>query len=176
VSSYPGRLPGARYYGKYRGTVKNNVDPMNIGRIMVEVLDVGGQYVLTWALPCFPFAGAQQGFFVVPSLESGVWVEFEQGDTDYPIWSGCFFDPDQAPASAQDTPPGVQALVIQTAGQNTLVISDVSGPTGGLLLQSASGAMLSISDDGIKISNGQGATINMTGSTITLNDTALEVT
>jgi uncharacterized protein involved in type VI secretion and phage assembly len=176
VSSYPQHSFESRYYGKYRGTVKNNVDPLNVGRVMVEVPDVGGQYLLTWAMPCFPFAGAQQGFFVLPSLESGVWVEFEQGDTDYPIWSGCFFNPEQAPASTLDVPPGVQALVIQTAGQNTLVISDVSGPTGGILLQTASGAMISISDDGIIISNGQGATINMTGATITLNDTALEVT
>lgn len=164
-----------KYYGKYRATVKNNVDPMSIGRVMVEVLDVGGEYVLTWALPCFPFAGAQQGFFVVPSLESSVWVEFEQGDADYPIWSGCFFDPDQPPASALAAPPAVQAVVIQTAGQNMLMISDLSGPTGGIVLQTATGASISISDDGITLDNGQGATIRMSGPTITLNDTALEV-
>ena len=95
----------------------NNVDPLSIGRLMVEVLDVGGQYLLTWAMPCFPFAGAQQGFFVLPSLESGVWVEFEQGDTDYPIWTrlllrpgtGSGVDPGDAAGSAGSGDPDRRA-------------------------------------------------------------------
>jgi uncharacterized protein involved in type VI secretion and phage assembly len=174
-SSYAQDLSQPRYYGKYRGTVKINVDPLSIGRLMVEVPDVGGDDLMTWALPCFPFAGRQQGFFIAPAIDSNVWVEFEQGDTDYPIWSGCFFDPDENIPAAIDIPPGIQALVIQTAGQNMLVISDVPGPEGGILLQTSSGAMISISDAGIKLSNGQGATITMSGPTITLNDTALEV-
>jgi uncharacterized protein involved in type VI secretion and phage assembly len=143
---------------------------------MVQIPDVSNVIPSTWAMPCFPFAGIQSGFFVVPAIGSGVWVEFEQGDSDYPIWTGCFFgSAAEVPALALATPPGLQGLVIQTAGQNTLMISDTPGPTGGILLKSATGAMISISDTGITISNGQGATILMNGPAVTVNQGALEV-
>jgi hypothetical protein len=73
------------------------------------------------------------------------------------------------------TPPGLQSVVIQTVGQNTLMISDTPGPTGGILIKSQSGAMISVSDTGIIISNGQGATIMMNGPAVTINEGALEV-
>ncbi len=165
-----------KYYGKYRGTVLQNIDPMNIGRIMVQVPDVSNVIPSTWATPCFPFAGIQNGFFAVPAIGSGVWVEFEQGNPDYPIWSGCFFgSAAEVPALALATPPGLQGVVIQTVGQNTLMISDTPGPTGGILLKTTTGAMISISDTGIIISNGQGATIMMNGPAVTVNQGALEV-
>ena len=63
-----------KFYGKYRGMVLNNIDPMRIGRIMVQVPDVSGVLPSTWAMPCVPVAGIQQGFFTVPSIGSGVWV------------------------------------------------------------------------------------------------------
>ncbi|MGB7547948.1 MAG: phage baseplate assembly protein V [Terracidiphilus sp.] len=166
----------SNFYGKYRGSVVNNVDPMNIGRLMVQVPDVSNVIPSTWAMPCLPFAGIQNGFFAMPAIGAGVWVEFEQGNPDYPIWSGCFFgSAAETPALALATPPGLQAVVIQTVGQNTLMISDTPGPTGGILLKTAAGAMISISDTGIIISNGQGATIAMTGPAVTVNEGALEV-
>ena len=165
------------HYGKYRGTVVQNIDPMNIGRILVMVPDALNVIPSSWATPCLPFAGIQNGFFAVPAIGSGVWVEFEQGDTDYPIWSGCFFGTAaEVPALALATPPGLQSVVIQTVGQNTLMISDTPGPTGGILLKTTTGAMISISEIGIVISNGQGATIAMTGPAVTVNEGALVVT
>jgi uncharacterized protein involved in type VI secretion and phage assembly len=164
------------HYGKYRGTVIDNVDPMMIGRLMVMVPDVSNVIPSTWAMPCLPFAGIQHGFYVVPTIGSGVWVEYEQGDPDYPIWTGCFFGTAaETPALALATPPGLQAIVIQTVGQNTLMVSDMAGPTGGILLKAQSGALISVSDSGIFISNGQGATILMEGPSVTVNEGALEV-
>jgi hypothetical protein len=72
-------------------------------------------------------------------------------------------------------PPGLQQVVMQTTGQNTLLISDAPGPTGGILLKSTAGALISISEVGITISNGQGATIVMAGPSVTINEGALEV-
>lgn len=165
-----------KYLGKYRGTVINNVDPLQIGRLMVQVPDVSNILPSTWATPCFPFAGMQNGFFALPAIGAGVWVEFEQGNPDYPIWVGCFFgSAAEVPALVLATPPALQAVVIQTVGQNTLMISDTPGPTGGILLKTVTGAMISISDAGILISNGQGATIAMTGPAVTVNQGALEV-
>ena len=80
-----------KFYGKYRGTVVNNLDPMQLGRIQVMVPDVLGMSVSSWAMPCVPIAGKQQGIFVLPQIGAGVWVEFEQGEPDYPIWVGGFW-------------------------------------------------------------------------------------
>lgn len=167
----------ANYYGKYRGKVISNVDPMQMGRLMVQVPDVANVQPSTWAMPCAPFAGPQSGLFAVPPIGASVWVEFEQGNSDYPIWSGCFWgSAAEVPPLALAAPPGVQAIVVQSVGQSTLMISDVPGPTGGILLKASSGAMIAINDTGITISNGQGATITLTGPTVTVNQGALAVT
>ena len=165
-----------QYFGKYRGTVLNNVDPMQMGRIQAIVPDVTSLLPTSWALPCVPMAGPQAGQFILPAIGAAVWVEFEQGNPDYPIWTGCFWGSGaEVPALALAAPPGVQPIVLQTIGQNTLMISDVPGPTGGILLKSTTGALISINETGITISNGQGATILLTGPTVTINEGALAV-
>ena len=165
-----------KYFGKYRGTVINNVDPEQRGRIQLMVPDVSGFALTSWALPALPIGGLMMGLFSVPVIGSGVWVEFEQGDIDYPIWVGVYW------GSAADVPalshllvPGVPGIAMQTALQNGIVISDVPGPTGGIMLTSTSGAMILINDLGITISNGQGATIQMTGPSVVINEGALTV-
>ncbi|MDZ4829917.1 MAG: phage baseplate assembly protein V [Phycisphaerae bacterium] len=167
-----------RYYGKYRGTVVNNIDPMQMGRIMAIVTDVSQLVPGTWALPCMPIAGLQSGAYMVPAVGSLVWIEFEQGDPDHPIWVGGFY------GSVADVPPialtGVPAspsIVFQTSGQNALAISDLPGPTGGIMIKSATGAVIIVNDVGITIDNGKGASIKMmTGNIMEFNGGALTVT
>jgi Type VI secretion system/phage-baseplate injector OB domain len=79
----------APYYGKYRGRVVNNLDPMQQGRIQA-VVPFFGEEPLGWALPCVPCSVLGPVLTAVPSIGANVWIEFEQGDVDYPIWSGCF--------------------------------------------------------------------------------------
>ncbi len=165
-----------KYFGKYRGTVINNLDPMQMGRLQVQVPDISGLVPSSWALPCFPVTGKQMGLWVLPLIGSGVWVEFEQGDPDYPIWTGCF------PGSAADLPalalagnPVSPSIVLQTSLQNTLMISDAPGPAGGILLKTTTGAMISVNDVGITISNGKGAIITMNGPIVDVNAGALTI-
>ena len=168
-----------KFYGKYRGTVLNNIDPMLSGRLMVQVPDVLGLVPSSWAVPCVPLAGPTgppMGVYMVPPIGAGVWVEFEQGDPDYPIWVGCRW------GAASDIPPlahlGLPVspnIVLQTAGQNSIVISDLPGPTGGIMLKSTTGAMILVNDVGITISNGKGAMITMLGPTVTINNGALTI-
>jgi uncharacterized protein involved in type VI secretion and phage assembly len=166
-----------RYYGKYRGTVLNNIDPMQQGRIQVQVPDVLGLSLSGWAMPCLPLAGQQSGIFTVPAIGAGVWVEFERGDPDLPIWVGGFYGTAaEVPALALATPPGLQCIVLNTLAQNTLMISDDPSPKGGFLLKTTTGAIFSINSTGILISNGQGATIAMNGPTVTINAGALVIT
>ncbi len=164
------------FYGKYRAVVVNNVDPLQIGRIQVMVPDVNGFIPSTWAMPCVPVAGVNTGVFTVPMIGSGVWIEFERGDIDYPIWVGGYWGTAaEVPVLAHAVPPGVSGITLQTTLKNGLVISDVPGPTGGILIQTTTGAMISVSDVGIIISNGKGAVINMTGPTVDVNLGALTV-
>jgi uncharacterized protein involved in type VI secretion and phage assembly len=165
-----------KYFGKYRGMVLNNVDPLQQGRLQLQVPDVAGLIPATWAMPCVPVAGIQNGMFALPMIGSGVWVEFEQGNPEFPVWVGCFWgSAAEVPALARATPPGVQAITLQTPLQNGLTVSDLPGPTGGIMLKSATGATLIVNDTGIYIQNGKGAMITLIGPTITINNGALTV-
>lgn len=165
-----------KFYGKYRGLVLNNIDPMQMGRLMVQVPDVGGVMPGTWAMPCVPVAGIQNGMFALPMIGSGVWIEYEQGDMDHPIWVGCFWgSAAEVPALARLTPPAVQSITLQTPLQNGLTISDLPGPTGGIMLKSATGATLIVNDTGITIQNGKGASLTLLGPTVNINAGALTI-
>ena len=168
-----------QYFGKYRGTVLNNVDPMQMGRIQVLVPDVSGVAPTSWAMPCMPYGGINAGIFAVPLPGTGVWVEFEQGDPDYPIWVGTFWgSAAEVPKLAQTAPAPTPAVTIQTPLKNGLVIADVLGPmgVGGITLQSATGATIAVNDIGITITNGKGASIVLTGPTVNINLGALTIT
>jgi uncharacterized protein involved in type VI secretion and phage assembly len=166
-----------RYYGKYRGTVLNNIDPLQTGRLQVAVAGVAGLLPSNWAIPCLPLAGKQMGAYVVPQIGAGVWVEFEQGNPEFPIWTGCFWGSvAEVPVLALAGNPATPNIVFQTSLQNTLVISDLPGPTGGIMLKSPTGATLIVNDTGIYIQNGKGASIVMTGPTVTINQGALVIT
>jgi uncharacterized protein involved in type VI secretion and phage assembly len=167
---------GNKYYGVYRGTVVNNIDPLQTGRIMVMVTDVGSLTPSTWAMPCVPFAGKQAGAFMVPQIGSGVFVQFEAGDPDRPVWMGGWWgDVAEVPALALAGVPGDPNIVFQTTLQNTIVVSDLPGPTGGIMLKSTTGATIIVNDTGIYIQNGKGASIVMVGPSVTINAGALVV-
>jgi hypothetical protein len=167
-----------RFYGKFRGTVVINIDPELRGRLMCTVADVTGLPPCSWCEACVPLAGptgAPMGTYFVPPIGAGVWIEFEQGDPNKPIWSGCFFAPGDPPPLAYAGLPVSPNIVMQTALQNTLVISDLPGPTGGIMLKSTTGATLIVNDTGIYIQNGKGAMMTMVGPAITFNQGALTI-
>jgi uncharacterized protein involved in type VI secretion and phage assembly len=164
------------FFGIYRGTVVNNIDPMQLGRIMLLVPDVGSITPSTWAMPCVPLAGKQMGTFMVPQIGAGVWVQFEAGDPDRPVWTGGWWGiAAEVPALALAGTPGDPNIVFQTTLQNAVVISDLPGPTGGIMLKSTTGATIIVNDTGIYIQNGKGASIIMTGPTVTINNGALVI-
>ena len=166
-----------KFFGKYRGTVVNNVDVMQMGRIQAIVPDVSAVALTSWCMPCVPVAGLQTGVFTVPPIGAGVWIEFEQGDPDYPIWTGCYWgSPAEVPAMAHLVPPALFGITMQTTLQNGLLISDLPGPTGGIMLKSTTGATIIVNDTGIYIQNGKGASIIMTGPTVTINAGAMVIT
>jgi len=93
-----------RFYGKYRGMVVQNVDPLNLGRLQALVPEVLGTVPSGFATPCAPYAGTGSGFFAVPPIGAGVWIEFEAGDTSRPIWSGTWWAAGEVPMTQTGTP------------------------------------------------------------------------
>ncbi len=158
------------YYGKYRGKVESNTDPMQLGRLQVSVPAVLGTGQSSWAMPSVPYAGSGVGMFTIPPVGANVWVEFEGGDTDYPIWSGCFWGTGECPAS-----PATEAMKVFKTDSVTITVNDSPG-AGGIKIETTSGMNIEISSSAIEINNGQGASIKLSGPKVSLNDQALEVT
>ena len=163
------------FYGKYRGIVTDIEDPWQMGRVRARVPDVMGDQESGWAMPSVPFGGSGMGFFALPKTGAGVWIEFEHGDPDYPIWSGCWF------GSAAEVPPVLLApkpykkFLIKTEGGNSVLLDDTPGEEG-ITLETKGGQKVIMSAAGIEIDNAQGATIKLTGKTVAINGDALEVT
>lgn len=175
-----------QYPGLYRGTVAENKDPEFRGRVMLIVPDVASFVPNTWAEPCSPLSGPPgpgMGVYMVPMVGAGVWVMFEHGDVNKPVWLGCRFDlPADPPAISKLGNPVNPTIVIQTPMQNMLTISDLApgvppAPiSGGIVLRSATGTMLVVNDSGIYLDTGKGASIRMVGPTITFNNGAMAIT
>lgn len=162
------------YFGKYRGQVTNNVDPLMLGRVQVSVPSVLGDGRMSWAMPCVPYAGNGVGIFMVPPVGANVWIEFEAGDTDYPILAGCFWGQGEVPAM----PAIPTTKMIKTDGV-TLTLDDLPG-AGGLKLEVAAPVSpIPILIDmngasGIEITYGA-QTIKLSQVNINVNNGALEI-
>ena len=131
-----------RFYGKYRGLVADNQDDTHRGRIQVTVPAVMGSTAI-WALPCVPYAGDKLGLFLTPDVGTGVWVEFEAGNPQYPIWVGCFWGDGQIDSS--DAVPTVKFLKTSSF---TIRIDDDAGE---LKIESSQGSSIKITSSDIEL-------------------------
>jgi hypothetical protein len=152
------------YYGKYRGKVLDNLDPLVLGRIIPEVAAVPGS-MLNWAMPCVPYAGMQVGFYAIPPIGANVWIEYEGGDPNFPIWSGCFWGEGELPLEA---PPTMKVFKTDFI---TMILNDTP-EIGGFTLECISPAVdvpltMTFNSTGVTILCPE-STIEMTPETITL--------
>ena len=174
-----------RFYGKFRGFVVDNEDPARLGRLKLRVPSVLGSNVVTgWATPCVPYGGAaDQGLLFVPDRDAGVWVEFEEGDLEFPIWTGTFWsrpDSSELPrpndaigAEADDVQDPVTRKIIKTARGHTLQFEDAEGAESVLLQDGAHGHLIAFDDAGITVLDGVNKhEIRLTGDGITITDGA----
>jgi uncharacterized protein involved in type VI secretion and phage assembly len=170
VTASPGGS-GPPFYGKFRGVVSDNQDPLALGRLRARVPDVFGGDDSGWALPALPYAGDGVGLYLVPPVGAWVWVEFEQGDPDDPVWSGCFWQEGQQLPASPATP---DKKMLRTAA-GTLTLDDTPGADA-VTVETANGMKIVIGSSGITVDNGRGATLTLTGTQVSINNGALEVT
>lgn len=169
-----------KYYGKYRGTVVQNIDPQQLGRLLVSVPGVLGPIPSSWAEPCVPLAGLTfppMGVFFVPPIGAGVWVEFEHGDPNAPIWSGCRWGAAAGiPPEAKAGVPATPNMVLQSFSQNRIVISSVPGE--GITIETVAGAngpRIVVTTTGVKLSCGPLTSIELSPTDVKINGEALVV-
>jgi hypothetical protein len=163
----------SQFFGKYRGKVANNIDPLQLGRVQASVPAVLGEGSLSWAMPCAPYGGPGVGFFTVPPVGANIWVEFEAGDPDYPIWSGCFWGVGEVPAQ-----PALPQMKVWKTDGITLTLSDIPG-AGGFTVEVGPPVVpiplkMVFNAAGIEISN-SAASVKLTPASVSLNNGALEV-
>lgn len=171
-------MSDGKFFGKYRATVLSNADPEFRGRLMLNILDVSNLIPSTWAEACIPLSGGlgpQMGMYAIPPMGAGVWVEFEAGDPNRPVWVGCRWDSGTDVPMKAHSPflPSPHNIVIQSLGQNSIVLDDM--PTNGISLKTLAGASITMNATGIKIDNGMGASIELMGNTVLINNTSLAV-
>ncbi|KAA3662479.1 MAG: baseplate assembly protein [Chloroflexi bacterium] len=158
------------FIGKFQGVVSDNQDPEMRGRIRAKVQDVFGEHESGWALPAVPYAGKGVGLFLIPPNGASVWIEFEQGNPEYPIWTGCFWGKGEAPVL-----PALPDVKMLKTDVGTITLDDTPG-AGGLTIETTSGFKILLDMQGITIENGQNATITLSGPQVSVNNGALEVT
>ncbi len=173
-----------RFYGKYRGLVVDNADPEQLGRLKLTVPSVLGPDVVTgWALPCTPYGGdLGQGMLFVPEVGAGVWIEFEEGDLEFPVWVGTFWskpdgeselpkpnDPDGAEQGSVQDPP--TRKIIKTKAGHTIQFEDAEGEEMIILYEAEHEHVVVLNQDGITITDGQnGSEIVLDSAGVTISD------
>jgi uncharacterized protein involved in type VI secretion and phage assembly len=160
-------------YGKYRGLVMDNVDPKHRGRVKVKVVGVTLGEEQSWAWPCVPYAGKNVGFFSIPPKGAHVWVEFEGGNVDHPIWSGCWWEEGHVPTETKEGNPDMKVWRTEKA---TISIDDKEGIVVIELRGKSSKQTITMEDRIITIDNGNKSVVVLEGTqTVTINKDGLEV-
>ena len=174
-----------RVFGKHRGTVVDNRDPEYRGRLKLQIPSVLGDQATNWALPCLPFGGLDgQGCYTIPEIDAQVWVEFEAGNVDQPIWVGTFWqrgaNTDDAPPEKRQfaTPSGHVMAFDDTDGDETFRLTHPAGTElvvnsqGNVNWTDASGAVfhLDAENNSVELTDASGNTITMDSSGTVVRD------
>jgi uncharacterized protein involved in type VI secretion and phage assembly len=174
-----------RFYGKYRGIVVDNQDPAKLGRLKLNIPSVLGSDVVTgWATPCAPYGGATDlGFLFIPDVGAGVWAEFEEGDLEFPIWTGSFWSQPNSeselplPNSGGDgteesdiqNPP--TAKIIKTTKGHTIQFEDADDEEKIVIREGSKGHFLTMDKNGITVTDANSNTIQFSADGIAITDT-----
>lgn len=147
------------YYSTYRAIVVDNVDDTDQGKLVIRCPAVGDVTdTRRTAYPIAPGAGSQFGVRFIPPVGSQVYVEFENGRVDMPLWKGAWWGKDQLPSDWRGnpqahgwfTPAGHQILIDDKSDQQRVRILHVSGSeivmdnNGGISIRNKSGQKVNV--------------------------------
>ncbi len=169
----------SRYFGVYPAIVTNIVDNDSLGRIQVKFpfLGADGDSVRAWATLLTPYADDDQGYEMLPAVDSQVVVGFEAGDLRRPYilgacWNGKESLP-EAPESANNK------RLIKTRSGSLLEFDDTDGAAK-VTLSTSSGHKLLLDDGGTQVvlthANGSVITFNAGGQIEIQANATVEIT
>jgi hypothetical protein len=172
-----GRQPPERYFGKYAGLVADNSPPdsgSHRGEVVVTVPGIleetaegsGSQPIKVRAAPAF-----LPGYFFVPNHNDTVWVEFVNGDINYPIWSAVWYPKDETPKTVDGSAPTQEQKIIRTKSGQVIQLEDTSGSEQLVIKNEVHKATITFDKSGITITSENGIALNYQpsgGSTATL--------
>ncbi len=157
--------PRSRFRGKFSGVVVNNNDLNRDGKLQIRLPEVLGDKQ-PWARPCVPYAAEGLGLFMMPPNGTRVWVEFEDGSLDQPIWTGFEWPKGGAPAASP------KEMVIATPSGT--IKFNAENKKGEITIE-AEKMTITLRDDAVTLKAPGGATIEMKGTTTAINKDGLEV-
>lgn len=109
-----------RFYSIYRAIVIDNEDPLNLNRLLIHVPDITNNNV--WAFPKHqPGSNGYGAKYLTPQKDEIVYVEFQTGDPQYPIWSFHGWAETQVP----DDLKGTKVAGFITPNGNKVKLDDV---------------------------------------------------
>lgn len=147
------RRHAGKFYGKYAGEVTSNEDEAHLGRVRVRVPTIFREGPV-WARPCFP-----PGHFFVPPVGAKVWIEFEAGDTRFPLWVGVYHPSSTIPPEAARSPPDNR--VVHTPSGHTIELLDQEGEEKVLIRHKGDAFLVLDKDGGVVLSNKNGSHLHL---------------
>lgn len=175
-----------RYFGVYPALVTDLVDPDSLGRIELRFpwLGTAGANVRAWATLLTPYADNDQGFQMLPEVDSQVVVAFEAGNLERPYivgacWNGVASlpDPPSAPNNKRliktrsgsilefDDTEGAPKITVQTSGGHKLVLDDGAMQ---VTLQHSNGCVITMNAGG-QVQVQANATVEVTASAVNVH-------
>jgi hypothetical protein len=119
----------------------------------------------------------------IPEADSGVWIEFEEGDLEFPIWVGTYWSepggeselpkPNDADGAEQaEVQDPVTRKIIKTRKGHTIQFEDADGDESILIVQVAEDGnnIINLAAAGISLLDVHGNKVEMTASGIKLTD------
>jgi len=182
-----GRELADRYFGKYAGVVADNGPPdsgTHRGEVLVTVPGIleetadgsGSQPLKVRAAP-----GLLPGFFFVPAQNDNVWVEFVNGDINFPIWTAVWYPQDATPKTADGDAPTQDQKIIRTKSGHVIEFDDTSGSEQIVISHGTQKAILTFDKDGITITSEKAIALNFkpssgTGASLTIDENGVTAT
>ena len=151
------------YFAKYTGVVKDNRDADKLGILQVSVPTIFPAEELVPARAALPF-----GVYFVPENETRVWVEFEGGDPEFPLWTGVQHAAGTWAEEAAKNPPTVRA--VKTVSGHLLIFDDTDGAESVTITDGKNAHTLKFDKDGVKLTDGKN------GHVIVLDSSGVKIT
>jgi hypothetical protein len=152
-----------QYFGKYSAIVKDNRDADKLGVLQVSVPTIFPPDELVPARAALPY-----GMFFVPENDTQIWVEFEGGDTEFPIWTGVQHIAGTWAPEAAKNPPTVRAFKTPTG--HLLIFDDTSDSASVVLTDGKHAHQLTFDKDGITLTDGDHKHV------VKLDDSGIKIT